>query len=114
MSDKEQKTEEIQDAQNAAPEGEYGKAAGQDNTPLPKVDFATFVLSIASSALVYLGEVPNPETGKNEENLDIAKHNIDLLDMLQNKITSGLTPEETRLLEGVLYELRMKYVIKSS
>jgi hypothetical protein len=77
------------------------------------VDFATFALSIASSAFVHLGEVPNPETGKSEVNLETAKHNIDVLEMLQKKITNGLSPEEAKLLEGILYELRMKYVIKS-
>jgi hypothetical protein len=90
-----------------------GTAAPGQNPPLPKVDFSTFVLSLASSALVYLGDVPNPETGKNESDLDVARHNIDMLEMLQDKIRNGLSPEETRLLEGVLYELRLKYVIKS-
>ena len=80
---------------------------------LPKVDFSTFVLSLASSAMVCLGEVPNPETGVLENNLEVARHNIDMLEMLQGKIRHGLTPEETRLLEGVLYELRLKYVIKA-
>lgn len=81
--------------------------------PLPKVDFATFVLSLASSALVQLGEVPNPETGQQEENLKLAQHTIDILAMLQEKTRNGLSEEEGRLMEGVLYELRMKYVIKS-
>ncbi|MCL1915348.1 MAG: DUF1844 domain-containing protein [Desulfovibrionaceae bacterium] len=85
----------------------------EQQPPLPQVDFSTFVLSLASSAMVYLGEVPNPETGQPENNLEIARHNIDMLEMLQNKIQNGLTPEETRLLEGVLYELRLKYVIKA-
>ncbi|MDL2314066.1 DUF1844 domain-containing protein [Desulfovibrio sp. OttesenSCG-928-C14] len=77
------------------------------------MDFATFILSMASSALVQLGEVPNPETGKSEENLKLAKHSIDIIQMLQDKIQNGLSEEETRLLEGILYELRLKYVIKA-
>jgi hypothetical protein len=81
--------------------------------PLPKVDFSTFLLSMASSALVQLGEVPSPDSGNKEENLQMAKHSIDIICMLQEKIKNGLTPEETRLLEGILYELRLKYVIKS-
>ena len=82
--------------------------------PLPKVDFSTFLLSLASSALVHLGEVPNPESGKNEANLQLAKHTIDIVCMLQDKINNGLDAEEARLLEGILYELRMKYVLKVS
>jgi hypothetical protein len=84
-----------------------------DSIPLPQVNFTTFILSMASSALVQLGEVPNPETGKHEENLQLGKHTIDLIQMLQQKIQNGLDQEEARLLEGVLYELRMKYVLKS-
>jgi hypothetical protein len=95
--------------------GEKPAGAARDNAeiPLPKVDFSTFLLSMASSALVQLGEVPSPENGKKEENLPLAKHTIDMLCMLQDKIANGLTQEETRLLEGILYELRLKYVIKS-
>jgi len=84
-----------------------------DSIPLPQVTFTTFVLSMASSAMVQLGEVPNPETGKNEENLQIAKHTIDIIQMLQHKIENGLDAEEARLVEGILYELRMKYVLKA-
>lgn len=88
-------------------------AAERGNFQLPKVDFSTFILSLASSALVQLGEVPNPESGESEQNLPVAKHTIDILAMLQEKTGPCLTPEESRLLDGVLYELRMKYVIKA-
>ena len=82
------------------------------NTQLPQVTFSTFVLSIASTALVHLGEVPEPESGEMKEDLLAAKHNIDMLAMLEEKTANNLDAEEERLLEGVLYELRMKYVIK--
>lgn len=106
------------DAQeNAATEGsaqnDASAQADNDAHPqLPQVNFSTFILSLASSALVQLGEVPNPENGKNEENPVLAKHTIDIIEMLQDKIKNGLAPEEEKLLEGILYELRMKYVIK--
>jgi hypothetical protein len=90
-----------------------GSSPDKAEIPLPQVDFSTFLLSLASSALVQLGEVPSPEDGKKEENLLLAKHSIDIICMLQDKTTHGLTPEETRLLEGILYELRLKYVIKA-
>jgi len=88
------------------------RAQGHADTPLPKPTFSTFVLSLASSALVQLGEVPEPETGKKQENLQLAKHTIDILSMLQEKIEKGLDDGEKRLMEGILYELRMKYVVK--
>lgn len=102
---------------------ENGAACGcQKNTPLstidetmqmPKVTFSTFVLSLASSALAQMGEVPNPDTGQMEENLELARHTIDVLSMLRDKTSACLDSEESRLLEGLLYEVRMKYVIKT-
>ncbi len=80
---------------------------------MPEVTFSTFILSLASSALMQLGEVPNPETGKTEENLELACHTIDILDMLSQKTKGCLDDEEKRLLDGILYEVRMKYVIKT-
>ncbi len=86
-----------------------------DNTQhhMPEVTFSTFILSLASSALVQLGEVPNPDTGAMEENLILARHTIDILDMLQCKTKGCLDAEEQQLLSGILYEVRMKYVIKT-
>lgn len=79
---------------------------------MPEVTFSTFILSLASSALVQLGEVPNPETGRMEQDLPLARHNIDVLDMLRQKTFRCLEEQERQLLDGILYELRMKYVIK--
>ncbi len=76
----------------------------------PKVDFSTFILSLASSALAHCGEVPNPETGKKCVDLQTAQHTIDVLVMLQDKLKNGLTEEEQKLMDGILYELRMKFV----
>jgi hypothetical protein len=80
---------------------------------MPEVSFTTFVLSLASSGLVQLGEVPDPSTGETGENLLMAKHTIDVLSMLQGKTAGCLDEEEKQLLEALLYELRMKYVLKS-
>jgi len=94
-----------------------GKATGQPESSgqgplMPDVNFSTFVLSLASSALMCLGEVPDQETGATSENLPMAKHTIDILSMLDEKTRNGLDAEESRLLEGILYEVRMKYVMK--
>jgi hypothetical protein len=80
---------------------------------LPQLDFATFVLSMSSSALVHLGEVPEPESGGMMENLLAAKQTIDILCMLQDKTRGNLTDQEARLLKDMLFELRMKYVQKA-
>ena len=77
---------------------------------LPEVTFSTFVISLGSSALVQLGEVPDPASGKKAPNPLMAKHIIDTLTMLQAKTANGLTKDEKSLLDSLLYELKMKYV----
>ncbi|MDR2574404.1 MAG: DUF1844 domain-containing protein [Desulfovibrio sp.] len=91
----------------------HSTGGAPNTTPLPEVSFSTFILSLASSALAQLGEVPLPESGRLEKNLTLAKHGIDVLEMLRRKTESNLDEQERRLLEGVLYELRLKYVIQS-
>jgi uncharacterized protein DUF1844 len=76
---------------------------------LPDIDFATFILSMGSSALVHLGEVPD-ENGKAEKNLPLAKQTIDLLALLQEKTKGNLDEAEDKLLGALLYDLRIKYV----
>jgi uncharacterized protein DUF1844 len=77
---------------------------------LPEIDFATFVLSMASSALLHLGQMPDPDTQKTETNLPMAKQTIDILAMLQGKTRGNLSRDEEQLLENLLYDLRLKYV----
>ena len=84
-----------------------------DPAMMPEVTFSTFVLSLASSALMHLGEVPDPDTGKTVRNEVLARNAIDLLTMLDDKTRNGLTPEESKLMRDVLYELRMKFVAHS-
>jgi hypothetical protein len=85
-------------------------AHGHDADSLPTIDFATFVLSLSHSALMHLGEAPHPETNKFEANLQLAKQDIDLLGLLEDKTKGNLTGDEERLLAQVLFDLRMRYV----
>ncbi len=77
------------------------------------IDFGTFVLSLASSAAMQLGDMAHPETGQVEKNLPAAKQTIDLIAMLQQKTRGNLTPEEERFLEALLYDLRLRFVESS-
>lgn len=88
-------------------------AEKKEQTVLPEVTFSTFVLSLASSALVHLGEVPDPETGSTGRNEELARNAIDLLTMLDDKTRNGLSADESKLMRDVLYELRMKFVARS-
>lgn len=85
-----------------------GTAEGEDS--LPAIDFATFVLSLSHSALMHLGDAPDPSGGVPPRDVAMAKQTIDLLAVLQEKTTGNLTGEEERLLDQVLYDLRMRYV----
>ncbi len=72
-------------------------------------DFSSFILSLASSAFYYMGESPDSNT-KGEINLDIAKHTIDTISMLENKTEGNLQKEEIELIEDILYKLRTKFI----
>jgi hypothetical protein len=77
------------------------------------IDFTTFVLSIASAAYMGLGLVP-PEAGQTAStNYDLAKQNIDLLEMIFEKTKGNRTPDEDRLIEQLLFELRMRFIESS-
>ncbi len=77
---------------------------------LPLIDLPTFILSLSHSALMHLGEAPRPEDGRVERNLPLAKQNIDLLGLLEEKTRGNLTGEEERLLSQVLFDVRLRYV----
>ena len=78
--------------------------------PVPEVNFSAFVYSLSTSALVHLGEIPEPITEKMDKNLPLAKQTIDILGILQEKTKGNLTQEEENLLNSFLYDLRMRYV----
>lgn len=86
---------------------------GSQYMQLPEVTFSAFIISLASSALVGLGEAPDPATGKPGRDMTLARHNIDTLDMLREKTQGNLNHDEERLLASVLCELRLKFVINS-
>jgi len=75
-----------------------------------KVDFSSFILSLYSSGLVQLGKVEDPITGKKNINLDLAKHTIEMIAMLEEKTKGNLTQEENKLLEALLNEIRLAFV----
>jgi hypothetical protein len=83
-----------------------------DRASLPRIDFASFALSLGTSALYHMGLVGDPETGRPvaEANLALARQTIDTLEMLETKTRGNLDADEAKLLESLLYELRMRFV----
>lgn len=72
--------------------------------------FASFMMSIASNAASSLGMMEHPVTHKREVDLELGKHWIDVLGMLERKTRGNLLPQEQQILEGLLADLRMQYV----
>ena len=68
------------------------------------------MLSLGSSALLHLGEIENPNDGASQKDLPLAKHTIDILVMLEEKTKGNLSTAEERLMESLLYDLRLRYV----
>lgn len=82
--------------------------AGRD---LPKVDFSTFILSLATAALYQLGAVPDPASGRVvEADPLVARQTLETLEMLREKTQGNLTEEERKLIDSLLYDLRLRYV----
>jgi hypothetical protein len=74
------------------------------------ITFPAFVLSLAHTAALHFGDLPDPMTGQvSEPNLLAARQMIDILALLEEKTRGNLSLEERQLLEQVLYELRMRY-----
>jgi hypothetical protein len=76
---------------------------------MPTASFTTLVNSIVTQALLYLGELA-PQGQEPMLNLDLAKHQIDTLGVLEEKTRGNLTDEELHALDSAMYEVRMRYV----
>jgi hypothetical protein len=87
-----------------------GEDASAQEGPLPEIDFTSFIFSLSTSVLIQLGEIQDPFTQKLVKNLSLAKQTIDLIGMLKEKTKGNLTPEEEKVMEYILYDLKMRYV----
>jgi hypothetical protein len=77
---------------------------------MPEVTFPAFVMSLNTSALYHLGEIADPATGKKVIELDLARHAIDTLVIMQEKTKGNLKPDEEELLKNILYDIKIRFV----
>ena len=98
------------DSAGAAEESDESAAEVELPGAEDPASFASFMMSIASNAASSLGMMEHPVTGKREVDLELGKHWIDVLGMLEKKTRGNLLPQENQILEGLLADLRMQYV----
>ncbi len=91
-------------------ESQKAEESGSQQDPNKPVDFTDLVQSLTSQALLYLGAIPEPETGRSIVAPDMAKMSIDMLGVLEIKTEGNLTEEESQLLTTVVRELRLQFV----
>jgi hypothetical protein len=98
----EEKKSEIKTEASEAPETEEG--------PLPEINFTSFIFSLSTTAMYHFGDFRDPVTKEDRRNLPAAKQTIDILSILKTKTEGNLDEREKEMLDGILYELRMRYV----
>jgi hypothetical protein len=88
------------------------ESTGARSSPekLPPASFPLIAATFGTQAMLALGQIPNPLDGKTEVRLDLAKHAIEMLAILEQKTKGNLAADETAMLEGVLHQLRMAFV----
>jgi len=92
--------------------GRAGSPASRERA-MPDASFATLVNSLVTQILLYIGDL-TPRGVEPQVNLDMAKFNIDLLGVLEEKTKGNLTPEEQKMIDNTLYEVRMRFVSVAS
>jgi hypothetical protein len=98
------------------PTGEPASAGGQtvDLPPMPPASFEMLVTTLATEAMIGLGQYPHPMTGKMHADASQARYAIDMLEMLSEKTKGNLTPGEERGIRDLLHQLRMAFVATRS
>lgn len=95
------RTEEVNDM------GDENKSRGSGEL---KMDFSAFILSLNASSLIHLGEIPDPESRLRSVNVPAAKHTIEILEIIKDKTAGNLDEDEDKLLDDILYNLRLKFL----
>jgi hypothetical protein len=102
--------EEAVGTAQAATSADQSAERASEHDPLPEINFSAFVISLSTQTLMHLGEIASPISGKVEIDVPVAKQMIDILGMLKDKTRGNLNASEDRLMEDILFDLRMKYV----
>lgn len=102
----EPRQESREQQEGSRPEEKSERGAGAH----PPITFSAFLVSLSTQALVCLGEVASPEDGQVRKDLDAARELIDIIAMLKDKTRGNVDPDEEKLVDNILYDLRMRFV----
>ena len=90
---------------------EEGKVPNKEGKcVMPEVTFPALVMSFNTSALYHLGEIADPATGKKIVDLELARHAIETLVVMQEKTKGNLTSDEEQMLKNILYDIKLRFV----
>jgi hypothetical protein len=109
---KEEKTKEEKKT-NEKKKTEEEKKINETEVLLPPLDFSSIILPFYTQAVIKLGLAEDPLSKKEEENLELAKRLIDLLDLIKERTEGNLKPEEEKFLIGCIHQLKMAYMDKA-
>ncbi len=114
QAEKEKLAEQARAKSDPPPSAGGGESAGSAAAPggreLPPANFESLVSTMTTQALFAMGAIPDPTTGQHIAHLDLARHHIDMLSVLEEKTKGNLSKEESDMLATTLYELRNRYV----
>lgn len=114
--EKSEKPSEKTAPQNKGPKDGKSEESRAEEPPeskkqeIPPIDFASFIISLSTSVLIYLGEIPDPLSNEKKEDFISAKQTIDLISLLKEKTKGNLTQQEEEFMENILYDLKMRFV----
>jgi len=109
-AEKERLEQKVKASEATKPAAASNKPTATGKRELPPASMETLLQSVASQAMLYLGVIPDPRTGQRMQHLDLARHHIDTLAILEEKTKNNLTDPEKKLLLNTLYELRQAYI----
>jgi len=114
ISDEDWKTQAQQEKEKLSDTDKPTDVGQTKAGPLPPADFSTLINSLVVQAMFCLGRLSDGKNEKPQVNLDLAKHNIDLLGVIDEKTKGNLTEDESKMLSMTLHEMRMLYVQEAS
>jgi hypothetical protein len=106
-------TDNPESRENELEERDTAADSGEAVPELPKADFSAHIYTLAMQAMIFLGKQPNPENGKYERRIEVAKYQIDTLEILRDKTKGNLEPAEQNLMETLLHQLRLAHIDES-